>query len=202
MFVQQQADELITAVTYVKENLSASVEKLAAEVIKAFKNGHKVILMGNGGSAGDAQHIAAEFVGRFKKERPSLPALALNTNTSTRTAIGNDYSYDVVFSRQVDGFAQEGDVVIGISTSGNAKNVALACMVAKLKGMKIIGMTGIGGGRLCSILMSHFKNWPVEPSAGAVALSVAVSAIIGIGFGFYPALRASRLNPIDALHYE
>ena len=151
MFIQQQADELIEAVTYVKENLAPSIEKLAAEVIKAFQNGHKVILMGNGGSAGDAQHIAAEFVGRFKKERPSLPALALNTNTSTLTAIGNDYSYDVVFSRQVDGFAQPGDVVIGISTSGNSKNVYLALGLAKRKGCFTAAFLGKDGGTIKDI---------------------------------------------------
>ncbi len=146
MFIQQQADELIEAVTYVKENLAPAVETLAVQVIKAFQNGHKVILMGNGGSAGDAQHIAAEFVGRFKKERPSLPALALNTNTSTLTAIGNDYSYDVVFSRQIDGFAQKGDVVIGISTSGNSKNVYLALALAKRKGCYTAAFLGKDGG--------------------------------------------------------
>lgn len=148
MFVQNQADELIKAVTYVKENLADKVEELAAEVIKAFKNGNKVILMGNGGSAGDAQHLAAEFVGRFKKERPSLPALALNTNTSTLTAIGNDYSYDVVFSRQIDGLAKEGDVVIGISTSGNSKNVYLALALAKRKGCFTAGFLGKDGGTI------------------------------------------------------
>ena len=151
MFVEQQAQELISAVTHVKDNLASSVEKLAQEVIKAFKNGHKVILMGNGGSAGDAQHIAAEFVGRFKKERPSLPALALNTNTSTLTAIGNDYSYDVVFSRQVDGFAQAGDVVIGISTSGNSKNVYLALALAKRKGCFTAAFLGKDGGTIKDI---------------------------------------------------
>lgn len=151
MFVQQEADELIEAVTYVKENLATSVDTLAQEVIKCFKNGHKVILMGNGGSAGDAQHIAAEFVGRFKKERPSLPALALNTNTSTLTAIGNDYSYDVVFSRQVDGFAQPGDVVIGISTSGNSKNVYLALALAKRKGCYTAAFLGKDGGTIKEI---------------------------------------------------
>ena len=106
MFVQKQAEELIQAVTYVKENLSAQVEQLADRIVKAFREGHKVILLGNGGSASDAQHIAAEFVGRFKKERPSLPALALNTNSSTLTAIGNDDSYDVFFYRHIDGFDQ------------------------------------------------------------------------------------------------
>ncbi len=148
MFVQQQADQLIQAISYVKENLAASVEELAAKVTEAFKKGNKVILMGNGGSAADAQHIAAEFVGRFKKERPSLPALALNTNSSTLTAIGNDYSYDVVFSRQIDGFAKEGDVVIGISTSGNSKNIYLALGLAKRKGCFTAAFLGKDGGIL------------------------------------------------------
>lgn len=151
MFVQEQADELIDVITYVKENLAGSVEKLAAQVTNAFKSGNKVILMGNGGSAGDAQHIAAEFVGRFKKERPSLPALALNTNTSTLTAIGNDYSYDVVFSRQIDGFAKPGDVVIGISTSGNSKNVYLALGLAKRKGCYTAAFLGKDGGTIKEI---------------------------------------------------
>ena len=148
MFVQDQADELITVLQDVKANLSQGVEQLAAQIVKAFKNGNKVILMGNGGSASDAQHIAAEFVGRFKKERPSLPALALNTNSSTLTAVGNDYSYDVVFSRQIDGFAKEGDVVIGISTSGNSKNVYLALGMAKRKGCFTAAFLGKDGGTI------------------------------------------------------
>lgn len=151
MFVQTQADELINALQYVKENLSGKVEELAARIVKAFQDGHKVILMGNGGSASDAQHLAAEFVGRFKKERPSLPALALNTNSSTLTAIGNDYSYDVVFSRQIDGFAQKGDVVIGISTSGNSKNVYLALALAKQKGCFTAAFLGKSGGTIKDI---------------------------------------------------
>lgn len=151
MFVKNEADTLIQAVTYVKENLADKVELLAEKVIEAFKKGNKVILMGNGGSAADAQHIAAEFVGRFKKERLSLPALALNTNTSTLTAIGNDYSYDVVFSRQIDGFAKEGDVVIGISTSGNSKNVYLALGLAKRKGCYTAAFLGKDGGTIKDI---------------------------------------------------
>lgn len=151
MFVQTQADELIAALGYVKENLSSKIEALATEIIKAFQNGHKVILMGNGGSAADAQHLAAEFVGRFKKERPSLPALALTTNSSTLTAIGNDYSYDVVFSRQIDGLAQQGDVVIGISTSGNSKNVYLALALAKQKGCFTVGFLGKDGGTIKTV---------------------------------------------------
>ena len=151
MFVKNEADQLIQAITYVKENLAEKVETLATKVVEAFKKGNKVILMGNGGSAGDAQHIAAEFVGRFKKERPSLPALALNTNTSTLTAIGNDYSYDVIFSRQIDGFAKEGDVVVGISTSGNSKNVYLALALAKRKGCYTAAFLGKDGGTIKDI---------------------------------------------------
>ena len=146
MFVEEQADELIKTLEYVKKNLGAQIETLAAKIVEAFKKGNKVILMGNGGSAGDAQHIAAEFVGRFKKERPSLPALALHTNTSTITAVGNDYSYDVIFSRQIDGFAKAGDVVIGISTSGNSKNVYLALGLARTKGCYTVGFLGKDGG--------------------------------------------------------
>ena len=164
MFVQEQADELIKAVTYVKEHLADKVETLAAKVIDAFKKGNKVIFMGNGGSASDAQHLAAEFVGRFKKERPSLPALALNTYSSTLTAIGNDYSYDVVFSRQIDGLAKEGDVVIGISTSGNSKNVYLALGLAKRKGCYTAAFLGKDGGTIkdmCDLpLIVNVKDTP------------------------------------------
>ena len=164
MFVQQQADELIKAISFVKENLVDQVETLAAKVVEAFQKGNKVILMGNGGSAADAQHIAAEFVGRFKKERPSLPAIALNTNSSTLTAIGNDYSYDVVFSRQIDGFAKPGDVVIGISTSGNSKNVYLALGLAKRKGCFTAAFLGKDGGTIKDIcdlpLIVQVKDTP------------------------------------------
>ncbi|MBR3632682.1 MAG: D-sedoheptulose 7-phosphate isomerase [Elusimicrobiaceae bacterium] len=148
MFLEKQADELIEAVTYVKEHLASQAEQLAQQIIAAFKRGNQVILMGNGGSAGDAQHIAAEFVGRFKKERRSFPALALNTNTSTVTAVGNDYGYDQVFSRQIDGFARQGDVVIGISTSGNSKNVELALELAKKRGCFTAALLGKDGGSI------------------------------------------------------
>lgn len=151
MFIKEQAEELITAVNYVKDNLAPQIQQLADKIIEAFKNGNQVILMGNGGSAGDAQHIAAEFVGRFKKERRSFPALALNTNTSTVTAVGNDYGYDVVFSRQIDGFARKGDVVIGISTSGNSKNVELALELAKQRGCYTAAFLGKDGGTIKNV---------------------------------------------------
>lgn len=152
MFTKQEAQELIETIKYVGDTLGPKIELLSAEIVKTFRNGGKVILMGNGGSAGDAQHIAAEFVGRYKKERKSYPALALNTNTSTITAIGNDYGYDVSFSRQMEGFAKPGDVVIGISTSGNSKNVFLAMEVAKKQGCFTAAFLGRDGGAIKDIV--------------------------------------------------
>ncbi len=164
MFIQKQADELIEALTFVKTNLAAPIQTLADAIIAAFQRGNQVILMGNGGSASDAQHIAAEFVGRFKKERRSFPALALNTNTSTVTAVGNDYGYDFVFSRQIDGFARKGDVVIGISTSGNSKNVQLALELAKQRGCYTAAFLGKDGGTIKQVvdlpLVVNCQNTP------------------------------------------
>ncbi len=125
---------------------------LGKEMHSRFEKGHKLILMGNGGSAADAQHIAAEFVGRFKKERRPLPAIALHTNSSAMTAIANDYSYDEVFSRQIDAFANRGDIVIGISTSGNSENVVRALERARDKGCFTVAMSGKSGGRMKNIV--------------------------------------------------
>lgn len=120
-----------------------SIEKIADICNDAIKSGHKILLCGNGGSAADSQHIAAEFVGRFVKERISLPAIALTTDTSILTAVGNDYGYDEVFRRQVEGLGNSGDVLIGISTSGNSKNVLAAFEEAKKKGISTIAFTGM-----------------------------------------------------------
>ncbi|MDR1683925.1 MAG: D-sedoheptulose 7-phosphate isomerase [Elusimicrobiota bacterium] len=151
MFTKQEALELVSVITWAGEALGPQINELASRITKSLKAGGKVILMGNGGSAGDAQHIAAEFVGRYKKERKSYPALALNTNTSTITAVGNDYGYDVTFSRQVEGFAKEGDIVIGISTSGNSANVYNAMEVAKQKGCYTAALLGKDGGAIKDI---------------------------------------------------
>ncbi len=151
MFTKNETKELIETLTYVGDNLGPQIETLAKEIIKSLKAGGKVILMGNGGSAGDAQHIAAEFVGRYKKERKSYPALALNTNTSSLTAIGNDYGYDVTFSRQIEGFAKAGDVVIGISTSGNSTNVYKALELAKKLNCYTAAFLGKSGGTIKDI---------------------------------------------------
>ncbi|MGC8585064.1 MAG: D-sedoheptulose-7-phosphate isomerase [Thermoplasmata archaeon] len=121
---------------------------ISREIIHAYKDNKKVILFGNGGSAADAQHFAAEFVGRFEKERKPLPALALNCNTSSVTAIGNDYGYKHVFERQIEAFAEKGDVVISLSTSGNSENVILGIMKAHEKGCVVTGITGKDGGKM------------------------------------------------------
>lgn len=121
---------------------------ISDKIAEAMRNGNKLILFGNGGSAADAQHIAGEFIGRFMKERSSLPAISLTTNTSNLTAIANDYGYEDVFSRQLEGIGKKGDVAIGLSTSGNSPNVVKAIKKAKSMGMFTIGLTGGNGGAL------------------------------------------------------
>lgn len=126
----------------------STIGKVSELLVNALKSGNKALFFGNGGSAADAQHIAAEFVGRFGFDRPALPALALSVNSSCVTAIGNDYGFDQVFSRQVEALARPGDVAIGISTSGNSPNVLCALAKAKEIGLHTVGLTGGGGGRL------------------------------------------------------
>ena len=128
------------------EQILSSVQKSIDVITTAFKNGNKVLFCGNGGSAADAQHLAAEFSGRFYKDRPALPSEALHTNTSYLTAVANDYSYDVIYSRIIDGTGNKGDVLIGLSTSGNSGNIVKAFESAKDKKMTTIGFTGITGG--------------------------------------------------------
>jgi D-sedoheptulose 7-phosphate isomerase len=138
------------------EDLIQPLEESAKICVESLKNGGKILLCGNGGSAGDAQHIAAELTGRYKKERKALAAIALTTDTSALTAIGNDYGFDRVFERQVEALSQKGDVVIGISTSGQSQNVILALQKARLIGAKTIGFSGKDGGKikeLCDITL-------------------------------------------------
>ena len=133
-----------------KKNLSEIIGTVEA-IIAAFRSGHKLFFCGNGGSAADCQHIAAEFVGRFQKERKAWPAIALTTDSSALTALGNDYSFDIVFSRQLQALGQKGDVLIAISTSGNSKNVLEALKQAKSKGITTVGVTGGSGGQLAAL---------------------------------------------------
>ena len=128
--------------------LLAQISDVIKEFVAALGGGHKILLFGNGGSAADAQHIAAEFVGRFQMERTPLPALALTVNTSAITGIGNDYAYENVFSRQIEALGQAGDVAVGITTSGKSPNVIKALAAAKSKGLVTVGLTGKFGDML------------------------------------------------------
>ena len=134
--------------------LSPAIEKACRLMVEVLQSGHKILLCGNGGSAADAQHIAAELTGRYKSERRGLPAIALTTDTSAMTAISNDYGYGHVFDRQVDALACKGDLLIAISTSGNSDNILSACTAAKELGCHTLGLSGKDGGemnRLCDL---------------------------------------------------
>ncbi|MBI4842972.1 MAG: D-sedoheptulose 7-phosphate isomerase [Nitrospirae bacterium] len=135
---------------FISENID-SVIQVSNLIAGAFKNGGKLLLFGNGGSSTDAAHIAAEFVGRFKMERPALPAIALNTNMAIVTAVANDYDFSEIFARQVKAHGHEGDVAVGISTSGNSPNVVKAIEAAAKKKMMTVVLTGASGGRLKSM---------------------------------------------------
>jgi D-sedoheptulose 7-phosphate isomerase len=144
-------DILLESIQVKEEVLHTSVGKImeiTELVIDSLKKNGKVIVFGNGGSASDSQHIAAELIGRFKKDRNALAAIALTTNTSILTALANDYGYEVVFAKQIEGLGQKNDVAIGISTSGKAKNVVMAIKQAKKIGMKTVALTGADGGEL------------------------------------------------------
>jgi D-sedoheptulose 7-phosphate isomerase len=132
--------------------LPESVAHAVLAMVDCFKSGGKIMACGNGGSAADAQHFAAELIGRFEREREELAAIALTTDSSILTAVGNDYSYDEIFSKQVRGLGKKSDILLGISTSGNSKNVVKAIEAAKKMGIKIIAFTGNGGGKIATLL--------------------------------------------------
>jgi D-sedoheptulose 7-phosphate isomerase len=141
--------------------LLEQISRVASIITNAYKNGKKTLLAGNGGSAADAQHIAGEFVARFYFDRPGLPSIALTTDSSVVTAIGNDYGYEMLFARQVQALGNEGDVFIGISTSGNSPNVLKALDSCKEKGIFSVGLTGISGGKMadkCDICIKVPSN--------------------------------------------
>lgn len=152
--IKQRINESIEVKKGLLENgaLLNALEGLTDEIIKAIKSGHKLVLCGNGGSASDALHFAGEVVGRFVRERSAWPAVVLNADVATMTAIGNDYGYDDVFARQAQGHCQEGDVFIGISTSGNSENVLRAVNMAKSKGCKTAALLGKDGGKIGKVV--------------------------------------------------
>jgi D-sedoheptulose 7-phosphate isomerase len=134
------------------ESMAPAIARAGEALAAALGAGRKVLACGNGGSAGDCQHFAAELVGRFERERPGLPAIALTVDTSALTAIANDYAFDVVFSRQVEALGNPGDVLVALSTSGNSRNVIEAMKAAKVRGMAIIALTGRDGGAMAGML--------------------------------------------------
>jgi len=166
------------------DEIVSSMARISKILVEAFQKGNKPLLFGNGGSAADAQHIAAEFVGRFAFDRPPLPALALSVNTSAVTAIGNDYGFDLLFARQIEALGRAGDVAIGISTSGNSPNVLQGLAMAKKMGLHTVALAGASGGKMkgaadyclcapsnetpriqeCHILIGHIISELVEES--------------------------------------
>ncbi|HYC29658.1 MAG TPA: D-sedoheptulose 7-phosphate isomerase [Chitinophagaceae bacterium] len=161
----QRIKDIIRASIAVKENILSddkllqTVNEATDLIVKAFQNGNRIYFCGNGGSAADAQHLAAEFSGRFYTDRNALPAEALHCNTSYLTAVANDYGYDVVYSRLIEGIANKGDVLVGLSTSGNSGNIIKAFEAARKKGVATIAFTGDTGGKMAS-LSDHLINIP------------------------------------------
>jgi len=145
--IRKEFEEIIRCFTALSGNIP-EIERAVAMCVAAVRAGNKIMFCGNGGSAADAQHLAAELVGRYKKDRRALAGLALTTDTSNLTAVGNDYGYDVVFSRQVEGLGRPGDVLYAISTSGNSRNVVLAMEQARKMGIRTIALTGADGGAM------------------------------------------------------
>ena len=159
--INNEFDDHIDVAKLVKNELSDLVLKAGFECLKCIKGGGKIILFGNGGSASDAQHIAAEFVGRYVRERKGLPAISLATDTSALTAIGNDYGYINIFSRQLSGIGNKGDILYATSTSGNSKNIIEAIKMAKEMDIKVIGLTGAESGEMKD-LCDYLINVPSE----------------------------------------
>jgi D-sedoheptulose 7-phosphate isomerase len=175
---------------YADKDLMALIGEVSQKVIEIYKNGQKTLIAGNGGSAADAQHIAGEFVSRFYFDRPGLASIALTTDTSIITAIGNDYGYEKLFSRQVQANGQKGDMFIGISTSGNSANIIEALNECKEKGIITVGLTGASGGKmaeLCDYCIKVPSNQtPRVQEAhiliGHIICAVVEEALFGKGF--------------------
>ena len=161
IIAQRLQDHMEVLQKLMASDIPQKLEQCARFIEKSLAAGHKILFCGNGGSAADSQHLAAEFVGRFQKERKGLPAVALTVDTSILTAVANDYGYETVFARQVQALGEAGDVFVGISTSGNSQNVLLAIEEAKKKGIICIGMTAEGGGKMaevCDVCLSVPAN--------------------------------------------
>ncbi|ACD94701.1 D-sedoheptulose 7-phosphate isomerase [Trichlorobacter lovleyi] len=188
-FIAKQLQDHLALFQKMEAELTAPVAELAERLIETFKIGNKLLIMGNGGSAADAQHFAGEIVSRFRIERPGLPAIALSTDTSIITAIGNDYGFERIFSRQVEALAVPGDAVIGISTSGNSPNVQKALEVARQAGCTTIGLLGKDGGSIkavCDIPLIIPSNDTPRVQEGHIAVIHILCDLIEQGlFGIF-----------------
>jgi D-sedoheptulose 7-phosphate isomerase len=154
-----------------------TIAVVAEQMVESLRGGGKVFFFGNGGSASDAQHLAAEFVGRFERARRALPAIALTSNTATLTALGNDYSYEQVFARQLEALGSPSDVAVGISTSGRSSNVIAAARAAKAKGILSVGMTGLEGGQLATSV-DHCIRVPSDRTARIQEVHILIGHIL------------------------
>ena len=191
-FVTNQIKKSIEVKQQILENedISETILKVGEVLVEVYKNGNKLLIAGNGGSAADAQHIAGELVSKFYFDRPALPAIALTTDTSIITAIGNDYGYEKLFSRQIEANGVKGDAFLGISTSGNSKNIIEGLKKAKEKGLITIGLTGESGGKmknLCDycICVPSNETPRIQEShilIGHILCSIIEEAIFGKGF--------------------
>jgi D-sedoheptulose 7-phosphate isomerase len=182
--LSKQSTDLIAA--HLKQSLAAferaaqdavmlqAAHKIAHVIIAALSGGHKLLLVGNGGSAADAQHIAAEIVGRYKRERPAYPAIALTTDTSALTAISNDYGFEQVFARQIAGLGRRGDVLLALSTSGRSPNILTALRVAHEHGLITIGFTGSKGAAM-GVACNHFLVAPSDDTPVIQQIHLAVA---------------------------
>jgi len=149
--IKAELKESADTLNLVAKHLVPRIEEAAHIMVEALRAGHKILFFGNGGSAADSQHLTAELIGRYRKDRKSLPAIALTCDTSILTAVGNDYGFELIFARQIEGLAEKGDVAVGISTSGNSRNVIEGLIKAKEKGCRTLGLLGCEGGRIAEI---------------------------------------------------
>lgn len=175
-YIENQFDELAKALLVLKSQ-SEKVIEIANVCSMALESGNKIIFCGNGGSAAQSQHLAAELVGRYKKDRPAMNSISLTVDTSNITAIGNDYGYDVIFSRQLEGVGKEGDVIIGLSTSGNSKNVIKAFEQAKKMNIKTIALVGERGGQMKE-LADYYIAVPASTSAHIQEMHITIGHLI------------------------
>jgi len=167
--INQHFSDSIQAKIEAADKLPEVIQAAAHAMVQALINGNKILSCGNGGSAGDAAHFSSELLNRFERERPALPAIALTTDTMTLTAIGNDYQFDLIFSKQISALGQAGDILLAISTSGNSQNMLKAVQMAHDKGLLVIALTGKNGGKLAGLL--HEKDIEIRvPSASTARI--------------------------------